>query len=304
MRKPWWKRYLPLMIVLFLLSAAGGTFYLRSPVLIVTDPSFYRLYGPVRLWTAAVKSSAELFRRVMPVFVTETAGPDLMALAVEGASRTPMAVLVPSRYLESARYYKEAHPDIPVLVVGGRNPSPAEETNLGFICTDTAGDLYRAGAAAAALAGENRGILFYYDGNLPNEYREAFRNGLLAQEFPGDVNYLNISADYASFANVGCVILTGPAAKFLERKLQIPVILFSWANPGMVPGSVKLIFDDSPWALVTGVLKDFPPPTGEIFVRSEPLFLMNKEGKKDFRKILGINKEKSEEIVKKTGPES
>jgi hypothetical protein len=49
--------------------------------------------------------------------------------------------------------------------------------------------------------------------------------------------------------NVSCAVVAGAAASFLERNEAIPVILFSWMDPAMTSREIKIIFDDSPWAL-------------------------------------------------------
>jgi len=287
------RKFLPLLIVLIILSGAGGTFYFRPPVLIVTDLSFVKLYGTFRLTVKGIKTSLAFFRRVAPVVVAESAGPDLMALAVDGASKRPEAVVFPSRYLEGARFYKEGHEKIPVFVTGGDELKTSGDASLGYIATDTVQDLYRAGLCAALLAGADK-VLFFYDGPLQNEYREAFRGGLLAQEHAGDPVFLNSSLDSSSYTGIGCVVVDGPASKFLERNLKIPVILFSWADPAITPRSVKLIFDDSPWALVSQAIKSLPTPGEGLAVPSEPLVLLGKGDKKDFRIINDLVKVKFE----------
>jgi len=285
------KKYLPPVIILLFLVTLGGVFWLRSPVLVVTDPSFNQLYGSLRLTIKGAITSAGFFRRVISVTVAESAGPDLMALALEGSSRTPMAVLFPFRYLNGAQYYKESHPNVPVLVGGGGNPNPREETAISFVRTDTAQDLYRAGLCAANLTGGGKGVLVFTDGVLADANRKAFQEGLRNQGFTGDPVYVNASADYSAYSNIGCVVVDGPAVKFMDRNLAIPVILFSWVDPAITPRSVKLIFDDSPLAMAARLLRPLPPP-GEIFVPSEPVALGDRiEGKKDFRYIQGLIKE-------------
>ena len=298
------KKRLPLIIVLGFFAALVGVFLLRSPVLIVGDPSFNLLYGPLRLRLQEIKVSLELFRRVVPVTIAESAGPDLAALAVEGKSKSPWVVFFPNRYLEGAKFYKENHLQVPVLVTGAGNQNPQGDTGLTFISIDTALDLYRAGSCAALLAGEKK-VLFLNDGILKTEYSEAFRQGLKDQDFSGDPVYVNISADYSAFSEIGCVVVTGPAGKFLDRNLNIPVILFSWINPALTPRSVKLVFDDSPWALVAEVLRGFSPGGWEILVSSAPVVIKDRiEEKNDFRNLEGIIKEKFQKNEKKTGPES
>ena len=283
------------IIILFLFSALAltGAFFSRSPVLIVTDSSFVMLYGPERLKKKEAQISWKLFRRVIPVLVSENAGPDLLAFAADGAHSAPWAVLFPHRYLEGARFYKGMYPDAQVLVMG--SPAPRNEELLSFVRTDIAADLYRAGLCAAFLVGE-KDVLFFSDGNLPREYRDAFLEGLRVQGFLGEPVYLNASADHSSYSDIGCVVVAGAAVRFLEQNLEIPVILFSWADPAISPRTVKVVFDDSPWALATGALKAFPGPGEEMLVFSEPTVLPGRmEEKTSFRRLQNLMKEKLQE---------
>jgi hypothetical protein len=99
------------------------------------------------------------------------------------------------------------------------------------------------------------------------------------------------------------VVIAGPAANFLDQDLEIPVILFSWADPGLTPRTVKLIFDDSPPALsVPAIRSFFAADTDEILVPSEPLLLFERfekfetmEEKKEFRKLRNLMKVKKQE---------
>ena len=270
-----------LVLVLLVFLGSGTVFFSRSPVLIVTDFSFELLYGPVRLWFRGLRTSFALFRRVIPVMVSESAGPDLVSLAVTGISSSPRAVFFPYRYLEGALFYRERHPEIPVLVACEGNLLPGEQS-VTFVTTDTAADLYRAGLYAALLAGEKQ-VIFFTDRYFSGENRNAFREGLRSRGFFGEPVYSQTSEDSFSQENLGCLVMAGNAAAFLEQNLSVPVILFSWASPAYIPRTVKLIFDDSPWGLAAGALGEFPPPGGEILIPSEPLLLLGRmEKKSDF----------------------
>jgi hypothetical protein len=49
--------------------------------------------------------------------------------------------------------------------------------------------------------------------------------------------------------------MTGTPPSFLESGTKIPVILFSWMDPAASSGDVKIVFDDSPWALASEAVK-------------------------------------------------
>ena len=290
------RRKRPLIGILLFFVVLGAVFLLRSPVLIVTDASFDQLYGSLRLREERARLSHRLFRRVIPVTVTETAGPDLVALAAAGASKSAKLVIFPYRYLEGAEYYTKNSPKTPVLVMEGtrfqaRNSSVGD-FGLVFARINTEEDLYRAGLCAALLA-DGEQVVFISDETLPGEYRDAFREGLRAQGHLKDPVYLNSQSDFSPNSEGGCAVLAGSAGKFLEQSSKIPIILFSWIDPGLTPRTVKIIFDDSPWALAAELIRKFPSREGEIFVSSKPFVFPDRiDDKRDFRKIRGKIKEK------------
>ena len=289
------KKTLPLIIVLLLAVSSAGVFFLRSPVLIVTDASFNHIYGAQRLTLALVRNSLELFRRLVFVPVYEQAGPDIIALVVERAARSPYAVLFPQRYVDGARIFRDRHPHVPVLVMWGRNPLPQAyvQTGLVFVRTDSATDLYRAGLTAAALVPEAKKVLFFVDGTLEDQYREAFREGLRNQGFSEDPVYVDPAyMEYLPDGDIGCVVLLGLALEFLEQNPEIPVILFSWIDPALTPRSVRIVFDDSPPAVAVKALRAFSPGAREIFVPSRPTVLSDRiEERSDFAMLRGLIQE-------------
>jgi hypothetical protein len=268
------KNFLPPALALILALGAGAVFLLRPPVLIVTDGSFRQLYGERRLRDEGLKTSFGLFRRVIPLNVSENAGPDLVVLTVEGYGR-PGAVIFPYRYLEAARLYSERHEDIPALVSGEGNRPPLEPLPFSFIRTDSAADLYRAGLCAALLAGEKQ-VLFL--GSANPESREQFLEGLGGRE----PVFADSAPEISDFSGFGCVVA---ASKIPEMNLDIPIVLFSWLDPAFTPSAVKLIFDDSPWALAGEALRTHPR-AGETPIASKPRLLRARIGEKAVFKAL------------------
>ncbi|MDR0473227.1 MAG: hypothetical protein LBH43_06110 [Treponema sp.] len=286
--------YLSFIIISLYLSVFGalGAVYLsRSPILIVTDISFSLLYGPQRLVQKEILLSWELFRRVIPVLVDEGAGPELVAIAAQEAYKTaPGAILFPFRYKEGAGIYKESNPEVPVLVIGG--PKPNEETGLAFFLTDSAWDMYRAGLCAPLLAGEAK-VMVLSDGDLQDKYREAFQEGLKIRGFLDEPIFVNASNDYSSYSELGCAVVAGPASVFLEQNKNVPVILFSWADPELTPETVKLVFDDSLWTLAPMALRSFKPEESEFLICSIPVIFKDRLAeKRDFRNLKAYVKEK------------
>jgi hypothetical protein len=173
----------------------------------------------------------------------------VILLAVEEAAAAPYCVLFPYRFLEGARRYRERRPEIPALVLGGR----VREIHEGTVYTNTQFDMYRAGTAAALIAGDTPGaVLVLTDGWMGESDRRAFQTGLRDQGFAGTPLYLNGGQEYNLDQEISCAVIAGPAPGYFDQNLKAPLILFSWANPAQTPWMVKVIFDDSPW----GVLKE------------------------------------------------
>ena len=246
--------FFKIILVSVILALTGGAlfFRLRPPFLIVTDPSISLLYGAERTRLKHIELSIKFFRRVMFVFVSESAAPEIVAAAVESVYAAPGAVLFPELYNEGARRYHAQNPETPVIILESRrfnlSDSTQESEGLYFIRPDTETDLFKAGISAAFLADNSR-ILVIYDRILAPEFRAAFENGLKTMGFFGDVDYIEAQNEHIVWENYSCAVLLGTAAYFLEQNNRIPAILFSWINPEITPVNIKVIFNDSPWIL-------------------------------------------------------
>jgi hypothetical protein len=253
------KRLLLFGIFAVILGLAAGGFFLRAPALVVTDASFDVLYGLRRSRVKAVEAAVKLYRRVIPVMIADNAGPDMVVFAVESAWASPYCIIFPYRYNEGAGRYAENHPGVPVFVLGGRNHDPKTGGAV-FVKTDVDTDLYRAGLCAGSIARNGGGgeVLFFQNEVLSEEERTMFQAGLREAGIEKASKYLGISEEHTDNQNVACAVMTGQAAQFLDQNLETPIILFSWADPELTATSVKLIFDDSPWALAVRVVQLIP----------------------------------------------
>ncbi|MDR3145390.1 MAG: hypothetical protein LBU21_03865 [Treponema sp.] len=247
------------LALLVLILGLGGVFFLRPPVLLVTDVSFERIYGGPRGMLVRAEAALKLFRPVKRVRLAGGAGPDMVVFAVEGASAKPFCVLFPYRYQEGAGRYAEGHPGIPVAVLTGRIRASGGG-DMPRIMTDTRADLYRAGRFAAVFAGGGGEILLLQDESLPPSEREAFELGLRDGGFERAPRYLRGNTEAAVPGNTAAAVILGPADHFLRQNLDIPVILFSWTDPGLTRRNIKVVFDDSPLALAAQAVAAVPAP--------------------------------------------
>jgi hypothetical protein len=287
------KRLLPLLIILFILLVGAGVFLIRPPVLLVTDASFQSLYGTLRNRVKQVEVSFRLRRWVRMVQVAETASSDIVAITVKAAVRTPYAVLFPYRYAGAARDYQEENPHIPAVILSGRIREDAVEHGPLVFRTSTEADFYRAGLCAAQFGTQDANIaLVFQDGSITQADREAFSAGLTKGGSASSPVYLNSGSDYSAWQNVSCVIAVGLASRLFEQNVGAPILLFSWVNPRFTPRNVKLLFDDSPWALALQAVKAVEGGEKEGSLASELVIPFGRvSGRENILKLIELAKE-------------
>jgi hypothetical protein len=260
----------------------GLVFLLRSPVLIVSDGPFMSLYGESRVRQRQRAAAIALFRRVKPVLVAESAGPDLVVFAVEAADPRPYGVIFPYRYADGGRRYGVRFPRVRTVILdhrswpavaGGEDAGPPGERRAAgepvVLRIRRRDDFYRAGlmaglmARSSSLSAEHSGaggpdsggeVLVFQERSLSPADKNALLTGLREQG-AGQSRFLNSPAEYDGLEGASCVILTGPAGEFLDRNLKIPVLLFSWLDPALSSRETLVIFDDSSWALAEAALR-------------------------------------------------
>jgi len=252
-------------------------FYVRSPVLIVTEQSFIELYGKERINDESLSASLALFRPVKIVAVANEAGEDVVPFAVTEAAIRPYCVLFPLMFAKSARLYKDLAPNIPIVVLEGRYPegeSPAEsilgadKSEYFIFKTDINDDFYRVGLAVTAIKpkpikndglyiageGKNDKIIVYLEQKL-NEMRDVFLRGLYDRGKLLETHFFNNYTQSYEAPELFCVVLAGLGNEFLDKKAEIPVISFTWLNPSLLPFDVVMTVNDSPLAQVRQAVK-------------------------------------------------
>jgi hypothetical protein len=269
------KRRIVIAILGSVLGAAvlGAVLYRsRAPLLLVLDEEFIFLYGNRRSALKRAELSLRLFRQVVVARIAEGASPDVVAFVAAAAAARPYAALFPARYRQGASRYAEQAPEIPVGVLGGGALFRSAETEgFRFIETDKKTDLCRAGRCAALFALRGGGGVLFFAGDLiDRDDREAFVRGLGEQGFTDAPIFVDRGTEYTLPDGLSCVVMGSPADNSLENRGDLPVILFSWIDPGLTSRAVKLIFDDSPWALAFESAKalqrqgPIPPAVSEV----------------------------------------
>jgi hypothetical protein len=280
-----------ILSILGLLALGMALFMLRSPVLMVIDDEYTGLYGFHRSRVKQMEISVKMFRPFKVVRMADGAAPDVIAFAVNQASSRPYAALFPFSYEQGARRYAEQSPGIPVGVLGsGARPRrsgeiPAEENGVVFIETDRAADLYRAGRCAALFAlQDGGGILFFTADTVTWDDKDAFLKGLRDQGFEDPPLFVDIGENYTLPGALSCVVMARAVEGYLESDPVVPSILFSWMDPGITPREIKVVFDDSPWALAAAAAKALHRREGPTPVASEILIPGDRIGDTGLRK--------------------
>lgn len=237
----------------FSIGICSLVFFARQPVLLVTDFSFAAIYGENRLRIQVMRSSLALFRRILPVIVIDGASDDVVLFAVNEASKRPFSVIFPLRFASAARLFQSHHPEVPAIILEGRNivdiDHIAPRGDFFRYRTDTEADFYRAGRFAAILAGENDGnFAVFLNEHFRDNERTAFRQALAGFDGAMDVQFFHSIDGIADFSVFSSVVLAGAGADLFLRNPDIPIIFFSWVDPEITPNEVVVIFNDSPLA--------------------------------------------------------
>jgi len=278
------------LIVLAVISPLF-VFYIRHPVLIVTEESFIELYGKERINDESFSTSLALFRPVKIVTVANDAGEDVVPFAISEAAIRPYCVLFPLRFVRSARLYRDLAPNIPIVVLEGRYPeeeSPAEgilgaDSSEYFIFkTDINDDFYRVGLAVTAIKqkilnkdgiyvageGKNDKIIVFLEQRL-NEMKDVFLRGLYDRGKLLETHFFNNYTQYFEEPDLFCVVLAGLGSDFLDKKTEVPVISFTWLNPFLLPFEVVMAVNDSPMAQARQAVKMVKNGVKKGLIKSE-----------------------------------
>jgi len=240
-------------------------FQTRSPVLIVSEEAFNALYGVKRIESENLLDSIVMFRKVRLVTVANDAGEDIVPHAISEISSRPYCVLFPFRFTNSAKLYKEQNPDIPVILLEGRNYGNTTGFDL-LYKTDIEDDFIKAGLAASLLAAEGK-IAVFLDNTIENQGKEAFLRSIGEEKTSNTFFYTNY-ANYKQIPDLSCAVLAGTGGEFMEVNAEIPVIFISWLDPRYFPQNVVMIINDSPLAQAREAVRLFSAGEKEGLIRS------------------------------------
>jgi len=273
-------------------------------VLIVTEESFIELYGKQRMNMEAFGASLAMFRPVKTVSVANDAGDDIVPFAIADKSSEPFCVLFPLRFARSARLYKEQNMNIPVIILEGRYPESENPSHFalgtnfsGFFIykTDINIDFYRAGLAASGIkpnqnsintlinsgispseAETTKKIIVFTERSLP-QARDNFMQALLSRGNMPEIHFYTNFSQFSGNLDQSCIVMAGSGSEFLDKKAGVPIVIFSWLDPLMMPPEAVLVINDSPWAQVRQAVKLFN--AGELTGQIASKFVFLDKGK-------------------------
>jgi hypothetical protein len=282
--------------ILMVLAAPCVIFFIRPPVLIVTDTPFVLLYGKSRLRRQQISASLALFRRVKPVMIADGAGSDVVNLAIMELAAQPFCVLFARDQAAAALYFHEQFPETPAVVLSGLVAVPEIPSPDGFLCvygTDQLTDLYRAGLFAGILGNappkpvektkkqdESAAVppnpapktyVLWQDRYVQAAGKDSFSRGIKEQDPKSVIIFANTGAEIPDMKGISSLVLTGAGAEYLEKNPRVPLILFSWLDPAFTTREIVVLFDDSAWAVAVPAVRMAAQKQAEGKIPSQPL---------------------------------
>jgi hypothetical protein len=289
-------KLLAVLAGIFVALAIGAlAFNSQPPVLVVTDALFIELYGKERIRRQSIESSFALFRRVKPVITADGASPDILVAAVSEAARQPYCVLFPGYLAQAAERYHLEFPETQVVILSGFSVSSDLPQPDGVLCvyrTDLNADMYRAGLFAGAIglkkgpAEAPKTCFFLQDRYIQAAEREVFSRGLKESDPDAVARFASSASDMPGQEGISCVVLTRSGGEYLDRNAKIPLILFTWLDPSMLPEETAAVFDDSTWALIVPAARMAVSSQAEGKIPSKPLLFSGETADNGIDRIL------------------
>jgi hypothetical protein len=281
--------------VLIAIGVTALVFYRRPPVLVVTDALFIELYGKERIRRQRTASSLALFRMVKPVITADGASPDIIVTAIAEAAKRPYCALFPAYLAQAAERFHQEFPETPAVILSGFSVSSGLPQPDGVLCvyrTDIDTDQYRAGLFAGVIGlkksspDAKRTCFFWQDRNMQAAGREIFSRGLTESDPDAAARFGNSASDIPELEGISCVVLIRSGTDYLDKNAKIPLILFSWLDPYMLPAEAVAVFDDSTWALVVPSVRMAASSQAEGKIPSKLLFFSGETADNGIVRIL------------------
>ena len=266
------KEIAPLAAAALILFVFLTVLLVRRPVVVVTDKFFTTLYGPRREQAKMLESTLRTQRRVRIFRVGDETDNSATARRLSMEIKNPYCVIFPFRYFQIAALYAEENPGTKAYVLSERNLSQPATGKAIYVPAAWREDFKKAGYLAAmisyisqnrAVEGEARDgrstnahktILLLTQENPLSEAQEGFEEGLKQGNWPGVHNILSNAASLPQSSIVSTIILA-PASSFVQGSTNVPSIVFSALDLHLLPDFIKIVMDDSPWAMLPSLVQ-------------------------------------------------
>jgi len=186
-------------------------------------------------------------------------------------------------------------PEIQTALLCGYSASSDLPQPDGVLCvyrTDLEADMYRAGLFAGALglkkssAEAQRTCFLLQDRYIQAAEREVFSRGLKESDSEAVARFANSVSDMPNLEGISCVVLSRSGAEYLDKNAKIPLILFTWLDPYMLPAETAAVFDDSTWALIVPATRMAASSQAEGKIPSKPLVFSGETADNGVERIL------------------
>ncbi|GHU39585.1 hypothetical protein FACS1894190_05000 [Spirochaetia bacterium] len=284
---------IPPYIILFVTAVFAIIFFLRHPVVLVSDEYFSLLYGVKRQHYKIIEQSLEIFRRIKIINIDGDASTDAIVMAVQDVSKKPHCVIFPFRYSNAAVKYSESTAELnsPTVLSGGFNKRPDNIRGVFFVSSDYKTDFLRAGICAAQLTTisddksvqadlSEKNIFLITPVKFPDGVVDIFTGAV--QRVRGNVNIITPKQHDSFTQTPSAGVVCGPASSLINKIINqnVPLIVYSWLDPTFMPESVKITIDDSVFTQIPRIIRALNKKTyddhGDILIPSTFKILRNR----------------------------
>lgn len=263
--------YVPLIAFIVSINTLSIIFFMRAPVILVSDMYFSEVYGARSEQVKRLEASFKCFTQIKIVRILEEETDTIsIAESIQRSSRNPKAVFFPFAYSNAAEYYASTivpaqKGNTKTFVFLDRNQASQDLKPYYYVRSDTDIDFHRAGTCAAVLGtiganssdveAQKKSIYFISNLLLNQAEKESFIEGIQEGLFPGRIDFIS-GYENRNWDTAAAIVIYGPAPAFLQAQVEVPIILFSWYNSASyLPRSIKVLVDDSPYFVIPNILK-------------------------------------------------
>lgn len=223
-----------------------AVFFIRAPIVIVSNSMLTELYGQERVHYTRIRVALGSFRPVHIIDLAPDASPDFAVQAAMMHSDTPFLVVYPAWLGSAAFQYAQNRPSVSVMLIGKNDLDGESSENIAIFTPDLEHDLKRASQAASYLA-------------------ETLKKVPYIQFGAYDIGATVVPELIKQWKELDSASLDG----LLDDDT---LILFSWMDVESCPEQTVLVFDDSLYGLLPEAIKSFRKGNKQDIIASRIFF--------------------------------